>query len=124
MSSPTVPRHRLRPPRQPLDAAPAPDAPDPDTAGRAAALELEVEQLRAAMASRATIEQAKGILMLLTTCSDEVAFELLTHISGHTHRKVRDVAQALTGSACGSTDLPADIRAILRDACPPGPPRP
>lgn len=122
MSSPTVPRHRLRPPRRPL-ATPAPDAPEPADAGRTAALELEVEQLRTAMASRAAIEQAKGILMLLATCSDEVAFELLTHISGHTHRKVRDVAQALTGSACGSAELPADIRAVLLDVCPPGPPR-
>ena len=45
------------------------------------------------MASRATIEQAKGILMLLTSCGDQVAFDLLAHISSHTHRKVRDVAQ-------------------------------
>lgn len=58
--------------------------------------------------------------MLLTGCTDQVAFHLLSHISGHTHRKVRDVAQAITASASGSTDLPADIRAILRDACPPG----
>ena len=44
------------------------------------------------MASRACIEQAKGILMLLTSCGDQVAFDLLAHISSHTHRKVRDVA--------------------------------
>jgi AmiR/NasT family two-component response regulator len=71
------------------------------------------------MSSRAAIEQAKGILMLLTSCSEQVAFDLLAHISSHTHRKVRDVANAITDSASGRTPLPDDVRAILRDACPP-----
>ena len=91
---------------------------------RAQALEIEVGQLRAAMASRAAIEQAKGILMLLTSCSDQVAFDLLAHISSHTHRKVRDVAQAITESAAGHARLPDDVRSILRDACPPSQPMP
>jgi hypothetical protein len=86
---------------------------------RAQALEAEVGQLRAAMASRAAIEQAKGILMLLTGCGDQVAFDLLAHISSHTHRKVRDVAEVITRSAAGQSRLPDDIRAIIRDACPP-----
>jgi hypothetical protein len=100
---------------------PAPAGPA-SSADRVAALETEVEQLHAAMASRAAIEQAKGILMLLTSCSDKVAFDLLAHISSHTHRKVRDVAQAITESAAGHTRLPDDVRAILRDACPPARP--
>jgi hypothetical protein len=90
-------------------------------AERTKSLEAEVGQLRAAMASRAAIEQAKGILMLLTSCSDQVAFDLLAHISSHTHRKVRDVAVVLTASAAGQDRLPDDIRAIIRDACPPSP---
>jgi ANTAR domain/PAS fold len=89
---------------------------------RARALEAEVEQMRAAMASRAAIEQAKGILMLLTNCGDQVAFNLLAHISSHTHRKVRDVAEVITRSAAGRTRLPDDVRAIIRDACPPDQP--
>ena len=93
-------------------------APGSDPA-RVEALQAEVGQLRSAMASRAGIEQAKGILMLLTTCSDEVAFDLLAHISSHTHRKVRDVAQVITESASGHGRLPDDVRAIVRDACPP-----
>jgi hypothetical protein len=48
-----------------------------------------------------------------------VAFDLLAHISSHTHRKVRDVAVAITESASGHGRLPDDIRGILRDACPP-----
>jgi hypothetical protein len=86
---------------------------------RAQALQAEVGQMRAAMASRACIEQAKGILMLLTSCSDPVAFDLLAHISSHTHRKVRDIAQVITESATGHGQLPDDVRAIIRDACPP-----
>ena len=88
-------------------------------ADRVAALETEVAQMRTAMASRAAIEQAKGILMLLTGCGDQVAFELLAHISSHTHRKVREVAVAITESASGHGNLPDDVRAIIRDACPP-----
>jgi len=84
------------------------------------ALETEVAQLRTAMASRAPIEQAKGVLMLLTGCGDQVAFDLLAHISSHTHRKVRDVAVDLVASASGQRPLSAEVRAILRDACPPG----
>jgi hypothetical protein len=89
---------------------------------RAQALETEVGQLRAAMASRACIEQAKGILMLLTSCGDQVAFDLLAHISSHTHRKVRDIARVITDSAAGRTRLPDDVRASIRDACPPSRP--
>jgi AmiR/NasT family two-component response regulator len=71
------------------------------------------------MVTRAVIEQAKGVLMLLTGCGDQVAFDLLTHISSHTHRKVRDIAQEVVASASGRSPLPADVRAIIRDACPP-----
>ncbi|WP_051515604.1 ANTAR domain-containing protein [Candidatus Blastococcus massiliensis] len=122
MSSPTLSRHRVRAhhagPSPTASAAPLPAA--PSDAERAAALEAEVGQLRAAMASRAAIEQAKGILMLLTSCTEQVAFDLLVHISGHTHRKVRAVAEAITASATGTAALPPDVRGILRDACPPG----
>lgn len=97
-------------------AAASPDA------CRLQALEAEVEQLRCAMSSRATIEQAKGIIMLLTSCSEQVAFDLLAHISSHTHRKVREVAQSITDSASGTARLPEDVCAIIRDACPPTPP--
>ena len=125
LSSPALPRHRNRPsglhavvPRTSADAAPA-TVHDDD---RVQALELEVVQLRTAMSSRAVIEQAKGVLMLLTSCGDQVAFDLLAHISSHTHRKVRDVAHVITESAAGHARLPDDVRAIIRDACPPSQP--
>ena len=122
MSSAALPRHLARTTvlTAPLPAAPPPvETRDDD---RVRALELEVAQLRSAMASRAVIEQAKGILMLLTSCGDQVAFDLLAHISSHTHRKVRDVAHVITESAAGHARLPDDVRAIIRDACPPSQP--
>ncbi len=88
---------------------------------RVHALETEVAQLRTAMSSRAAIEQAKGILMLLTSCSEQVAFDLLAHISSNSHRKVRDVAVAIVESAAGHAGLPEDIQALIRDVCPPRP---
>jgi GAF domain-containing protein len=56
---------------------------------------LQVQQMRQAMASRATIEQAKGILMRDRGCTPEEAFEILKTMSSQTHRKLRDVAQAV-----------------------------
>ncbi|MBB3083475.1 PAS and ANTAR domain-containing protein [Geodermatophilus sabuli] len=84
-------------------------------------LATEVAQLRTAMASRAAIEQAKGIVMLLTGCGDQVAFDVLAHISSNSHRKVREVAVAITESAAGRSSLPDDIRSLIRDVCPPNP---
>ena len=88
---------------------------------RVHALETEVSQLRTAMSSRAAIEQAKGILMLLTSCGEQVAFDLLAHISSNSHRKVRDVAVAIVESAAGHAGLPEDIQSLVRDVCPPSP---
>jgi GAF domain-containing protein len=55
----------------------------------------EVEQMRAAMASRATIEQAKGIVMATRRCTAEQAFDFLRETSSRSNRKLRDIAQVL-----------------------------
>jgi GAF domain-containing protein len=54
-------------------------------------------QMQAAMASRAVIEQAKGILMAERRCSAEEAFAVLIRASQDSNRKLRDVALALVG---------------------------
>ena len=104
---------------------PGPPAHEPGAAedgdDRVHALETEVTHLRTAMSSRAAIEQAKGILMLLTSCGEQVAVDLLAHISSNSHRKVRDVAVAIVESAAGHAGLPEDIQALMRDVCPPRP---
>ncbi|MFL6136215.1 MAG: ANTAR domain-containing protein [Frankiaceae bacterium] len=53
------------------------------------------EQMRHAMQSRAVIEQAKGILMAQRQCSADEAFDILVRLSQQSHRKLREVAQAL-----------------------------
>jgi len=55
--------------------------------------------LEAAIASRAVIDQAKGMLMSQRRCTGEQAFELLVAASQRTNRKLRDVAQDLVDSA-------------------------
>lgn len=57
------------------------------------------EQLRQALASRAVIEQAKGILMARHHYSPDAAFTALTRVSQHTNRKLRDVAGELVAGA-------------------------
>jgi GAF domain-containing protein len=55
--------------------------------------------MQTAMASRAVIEQAKGIIMGDRRCTPEQAFKLLTKMSQDTNRKLRDVAQTLVDRA-------------------------
>jgi GAF domain-containing protein len=55
------------------------------------------EQLQEALASRAVIEQAKGILMVRAGIDDEQAFALLRRTSQHQNRKLRDVAASVVG---------------------------
>ncbi len=52
----------------------------------------KAENLRAAMASRATIEQAKGILMAQGGLSPDDAFALLVRATQRENRTLRDLA--------------------------------
>jgi GAF domain-containing protein len=58
----------------------------------------DVTNMRRAMASRAVIEQAKGILMERYKITAEQAFTLLTHASQRSNVKLRDVAEELTAT--------------------------
>ncbi len=57
--------------------------------------------LERAMASRAVIEQAKGVVMARTSCTSEEAFEVLTRGSQRHNVKLRDLAQRLVDHASG-----------------------
>jgi GAF domain-containing protein len=52
-------------------------------------------QMREAMEHRATIEQAKGIIMAQQHCSPDEAFARLSKLSQKANRKLRDVAATL-----------------------------
>ena len=58
-------------------------------------LELKVDQLEGALARRATIERAKGILMERHGIDDRAAFELLRVHARTERRRVVDVAAAV-----------------------------
>jgi len=57
------------------------------------------EGMRSAMATRAVIEQAKGILIALHGCTAEEAFNRLTQVSQNSNRKLRDVAAGVVTQA-------------------------
>jgi GAF domain-containing protein len=60
------------------------------------------QQMRAAMESRAVIEQAKGIIMGQRRCTADEAFALLRKLSQDCNRKLREVAEALVAEARGT----------------------
>jgi hypothetical protein len=55
-------------------------------------LQHEVAGLKKAMESRATIEQAKGILMAAEHCTPDEAFDMLTRASQRQNRKLALIA--------------------------------
>lgn len=83
---------------------------------RDAALLAEVVELRAknkqleqALASRAVIDQARGMVMALAPCSSERSWDLLVEVSQHCNVKLRDVAAALVATT-KDQELPEAIR--------------
>ncbi len=70
-------------------------APRPDTTQQIAELQAEVQHLRTALAGRAVIDQAKGIVMAALHCSEEQAFRALVEQSQRQNRKLREIATEL-----------------------------
>ena len=85
------------------------DPPRPDEAD----LRERIAQLETALHSRPTIEQAKGMLMLLARCDADAAFTLLTAVSQRCNRKLRDVAGVFVERLPTDQALPADIASAL-----------
>ena len=57
------------------------------------------ENLAQAMVSRATIEQAKGIIIATSGCTEDEAMKLLVQQSQHQNVKVRDIAREIVDNA-------------------------
>jgi AmiR/NasT family two-component response regulator len=75
----------------------------------------EIEQLSRALASRAVIDQARGMVMALVPCSGERAWGLLVDVSQHCNVKLRDVAAALVATTEGEA-FPGEMQRELRKA--------
>ncbi|MBC9728561.1 ANTAR domain-containing protein [Streptomyces sp. TRM68367] len=91
--------------------------PAEDAALLAEVVELRVrnEQLGRALASRAVIDQARGMVMALAPCSNDRAWDLMVDVSQHCNIKLRDVAAALVATTKDRT-LPEPIQRELRRA--------
>ncbi|MET8453419.1 ANTAR domain-containing protein [Streptomyces sp. NPDC005209] len=85
-----------------------------DAALLAEVLELRArnEQLGRALASRAVIDQARGMVMALAPCASDRAWDLLVDVSQHCNIKLRDVAEALVATTKERT-LPDPIQREL-----------
>jgi GAF domain-containing protein len=59
----------------------------------------QVAQMKQAMASRAQIEQAKGVIMRERRCTAEEAFAILADMSSRSNRKLRDIALSVITDA-------------------------
>jgi hypothetical protein len=71
-------------------------------------LVAEVTDLRRALRSRPTIEQAKGVIMAERECSPDEAFELLRQLSRDTNVRVADLSAAIIQSTAGQRHSRAD----------------
>jgi transcriptional regulator with GAF, ATPase, and Fis domain len=67
--------------------------------GAKADLQALADQLQTALRSRATIEQAKGMVMTTMGCGPDAGFDYLSKISKDTNVKVRDVAAEMVARA-------------------------
>jgi GAF domain-containing protein len=59
----------------------------------------EIDQMRQAMASRALIEQAKGMIMYVRGCDADEAFDVLRETSNRENRKLSEIAEAFVKEA-------------------------
>ncbi|MFI6566160.1 ANTAR domain-containing protein [Streptomyces sp. NPDC050534] len=73
------------------------------------------EQLEQALASRAVIDQARGMVMALAPCTSERAWDLLVDVSQRSNIKLRAVAAALVATTKDEA-LPEPVRQELRQA--------
>lgn len=96
------------------DRTAAPRARDADALrARVAALELEVETLRAGMESRQRIGFTTGVLGQRHGLQPDEAWRLLSHVSQQLNVKARRVAEVLLDAYCGRL-APEDVALAAR----------
>ncbi|WP_158580666.1 GAF and ANTAR domain-containing protein [Cellulomonas rhizosphaerae] len=67
--------------------------------------------LRAALASRAVIDQAIGVILAQNRCSEDEALKILRAASQHRNVKLRDVAASIVEAVSGSSSHAGGFRA-------------
>lgn len=79
------------------------------------ALRTEIDQLRRMMAGRAVVDQACGMVMVLTPCRRAAARGLLVDVARRCDLRLREVAAALVATA-EDESLPEQMHRALRHA--------
>ncbi|MFJ4198624.1 ANTAR domain-containing protein [Streptomyces sviceus] len=111
-----APAHRMTPPHEEQRLlGTAPSAGDATLLAEVVELRARNEQLTRALASRAQIDQALGMVMALARCSSGRAWDVLVEVSQHCNIKLRDVAAALVATT-EDRSLPQPLRRELRQA--------
>jgi hypothetical protein len=87
---------------------PARRGPDESLLAENARLEAQLDGLHRALQSRATIEQAKGVLMALRGCSEADAFDLLVRLSQRRNVRLRSLAEVLVQLAADGLTAPRE----------------
>ncbi|QJT06393.1 ANTAR domain-containing protein [Streptomyces asoensis] len=92
--------------------------PDDGTRNAAVAgcLEQENAQLRHAVFSHATVDQALGVLIAVHRIAPAIGFEVLREVSQHTNIKLHTVAEMVIGWALGQQPLPELVGHELGEA--------
>ncbi|MFJ8802762.1 GAF and ANTAR domain-containing protein [Streptomyces sp. NPDC102487] len=67
------------------------------------------EEMRAAMQSRAVIDQALGVVMVQRRCTADEAFEILRMASQHRNIKLRDLCTQMITNLTGQTPIPPQM---------------
>lgn len=73
-------------------------------------LEDSTRQLQAALESRSTIDQAKGMIMASRGCGPDEAFQILVDMSSTANVKLRDIAARMVEEASQGTKVHPDQR--------------
>jgi hypothetical protein len=71
-------------------------------------LEVQLDGLHRALQSRATIEQAKGVLVVSCRCAETEAFDVLVQLSQRRNMRLRLLAEALLRLAAAGFEAPEE----------------
>ncbi|MFJ9543343.1 ANTAR domain-containing protein [Streptomyces sp. NPDC101225] len=86
-----------------------------DETDRVFELQEEVDQLKAAVASHAVVDQAIGMVVALGRVTPDLGWLVLKDVSQHTNIKLRNVAELVIIWG-RSGEMPEEIRAELEDS--------
>lgn len=74
----------------------------------------ELAQLRTALTRRPVIDMAKGAIMALTRCDEDLAFKQLSQVSQTHNVKLFELASALLADLRGEAPVSGDVQRLVQ----------